>query len=188
MSDMKVCAVCKTSKEIGDFPPHFGTADGHMKVCKPCHAAAQKAGRTKATEGSLEEKPKKTAARRAKCLSCGEIKGGKQFNRDNARRNGLRGRCRICENAKVTELRVAKKVVRTPARRKDIAHANEALAMAMATTPNTKTLSVPLSAAVEMGLMPEVSTLYRQAKAKGIYLVSLNLETDELIVKQEVGV
>lgn len=46
-SSVKVCAHCKTEKDLDEFPRDRGRADGHYSYCKPCTSLNVKKWRDK---------------------------------------------------------------------------------------------------------------------------------------------
>lgn len=87
--ETKICAKCKNRFYLTDFYKHSGYKDGYNSICKTCVLQYDKARAAKCI--------KKTSGNK-KCSSCNIEKDVSEFTVRLRSSDGLRNRCKECDN------------------------------------------------------------------------------------------
>lgn len=96
---MKTCTKCHESKSLDEFNREAKGKEGRKAACRPCDRRRRAdCARRNAARAELPPVPAEK-----RCYDCKETKPGAEFNRDRARKDGLRSVCRPCQNHRRTE-------------------------------------------------------------------------------------
>jgi Recombination endonuclease VII len=97
---MKICKVCKTSKQLDAFYALKRNKDGYNNWCKEC---------TKKMANKYSEQQKQKHAQTPPnqlpklCPACNVVKPFKEFHKDHKNKTGLTSWCNVCRGIKTKE-------------------------------------------------------------------------------------
>ena len=101
----RVCATCKTDKDLDDFYPAKRILCGIHSSCKICWTNKKKSASTRSDQEILNVQKQMFPNNEQKCIKCNSFKNLNLFKQDKINNSGITGTCNECRN-KIRQQRI----------------------------------------------------------------------------------